>query len=132
MVTPSLRGAVLALVKSLHTLAFLGELLAIVWLVISGVRRRQDRTVALAAAAVATEAVVFIANDHVCPLTPVAERLGATNGSVSDIFLPTRLARTIPVWSTALVAIAAALHVRAVGAAARGPRAASREGLSPP
>jgi hypothetical protein len=30
---------------------------------------------------------------------------------VSDIFLPAVLARTIPAWSTALLALAAALHL---------------------
>ena len=108
--------AVLA-VKALHTGIFLGMLASILWLVVSGLARRRDRTVGLAAGLVAVESVVFVANDGVCPLTPLTERLGATRGSVSDIFLPDVVARTIPIWSSALVAIGVLLHVRAAWAA---------------
>ena len=103
----------LVLVKAVHTIVFLVELGAIVWLVVTGWLGRRDRTVRLAALAVAAESVVFVANDGVCPLTPLAERLGAANGGVSDIFLPAPLARTIPIWSTTLIAVAVLLHVRA-------------------
>lgn len=101
----------IVLVKSVHTAIFLIELTAIGWLVFTGLVGRRDRTVTIAAAAVAAEATVFVLNDQVCPLTPLAETLGASRGSVSDIFLPDAVARTIPVWSTALVAIAALLHL---------------------
>ena len=102
----------LALVRSVHTAVFLGELGAIGWLVVSGWIGRRDRSVAWAAAAVAAEAGVFVANAGVCPLTPLSERLGAADGSVSDIFLPDPIARTIPIWSSALLALAALLHLR--------------------
>jgi hypothetical protein len=42
----------------------------------------------------------------------LTEQLGASSGSVSDIFLPAPVARTIPIWSTGLVLLAIALHVR--------------------
>lgn len=99
-------------VKTVHTAVFLVELAAIGWLVVTGLVGRRNRTVALAAGAVAAEAAVFLANDGVCPLTPLTERLGATNGAVSDIFLPDVVARTIPIWSSALIALAALLHAR--------------------
>jgi hypothetical protein len=105
--------AVFAL-KALHTVIFAGELAAILWLVVSGLVRRRDRSVGLAAAAVSTEAVVFLANGGVCPITPMTERLGAAHGGVSDIFLPDAVARTIPVWSTALIGLAVVLHARPV------------------
>jgi hypothetical protein len=91
-----------------------GELSAILWLVVSGLVGRRDRTVGIAAAAVAGEAAVFLANDGVCPITPLTERLGAVEGSVSDIFLPDAVARTIPTWSTGLLVIAGLLHLRAL------------------
>lgn len=103
-----------AFVKSIHTTIFLVELTAIAWLVVTGVVGRRDRTVRVAAAAVAAEATIFLLNDRVCPLTPLAERLGASRGSVSDIFLPDAVARSIPVWSTALVALAALLHTASI------------------
>ena len=55
---------------------------------------------------------IFVANDGVCPLTPLTERLGAERGSVSDIFLPDAVARTIPLWSSALLILAAVAHAR--------------------
>jgi hypothetical protein len=102
----------LVAIKAVHSAAFLVVLSAILWLVATGLVGRRDRSVAVAAALVAAEAAVFVTNDGVCPLTPLAERHGANRGGVSDIFLPDRLARTIPLWSTALVALAAALHLR--------------------
>ena len=101
-------------VKAAHTVIFAGELSAILWLVVSGLVGRRDRTVGLAAAAVAGEVAVFLANDGVCPITVLTERLGAGHGSVSDIFLPDALARTTPMWSTALLVVAGLLHARAL------------------
>jgi hypothetical protein len=106
--------AVLVLIRGIHSGIFLVELGAIAWLVLTGVVGRRDRSTAVAAMLVAGEAAVFLANDGVCPLTPLAERHGALRGGVSDIFLPDPVARTIPVWSTALIALAAGLHVRAL------------------
>jgi hypothetical protein len=101
----------LTAIKAVHSAIFLVMLTCIGWLVASGAIGRRDRTVTLAAGLVAIEAAVFVANDGTCPLTPLAERYGAKRGSVSDIFLPDALARTLPVWSSALLAIAGALHL---------------------
>jgi hypothetical protein len=105
--------AAVAVIKSIHTAVFLTVLAAIAWLVASGALGRRDRSVGLAATAVALETAVFVGNGMVCPLTPLAERLGATRGAVTDIFLPMRVAQTIPIWSGALVALAGLLHVHA-------------------
>jgi hypothetical protein len=104
-----------AALKGVHTVIFAGELSAILWLVVSGLVSRRDRSVGIAAAAVAVESAVFLANDGVCPITPLTERMGAADGSVSDIFLPDAVARTIPIWSTALLVIAGLLHMRPIG-----------------
>ena len=106
-------------IKAVHTAIFFAELSAILWLVISGMRGRRDRSVAVASGLVAIEAAIFVVNDGVCPLTPLTERLGAARGSVSDIFLPHAVARTIPIWSTALLAVAGLLHARSVLATTR-------------
>lgn len=102
----------LAVIKGVHTVVFLAELSSIAWLLVTGLLGRRDRSTGVAAALVAAESAVFVANRGVCPLTPLAERHGAASGSVSDIFLPDVVARTIPIWSSALVAVAIALHVR--------------------
>jgi hypothetical protein len=110
---------VVAIVKTVHTAIFGVELASILWLVISGLIGRRDRTVALAAATVAAESVVFVANGGVCPLTPLAERWGSAHGNVSDILLPDFVARTIPIWSSALIVLAVGLHARSVDRNAR-------------
>jgi len=107
----SARRVQLTVVRAVHSAVFLVELGAILWLVATGITGRRDRTVAVARGLVAAEAAVFVANSGVCPLTPLAERLGARRGSVSDIFLPDAMARTIPTWSSALVALGVTLHV---------------------
>jgi hypothetical protein len=101
------------IIRAVHSGVFVAELGAIVWLVATGFLQRRDRSVALAAAMVGAECAVFVANGGVCPLTPLAERYGAVDGRVSDIFLPEPVARTIPIWATSLVALGSALHVRA-------------------
>ncbi len=97
-------------IRAVHSAVFWVELLSIAWLVATGIRGRRDRSVALAAAIVAIEGVVWIENDRICPLTPLAERYGALDGSVSDIWLPDVVARTIPQWSIPLVTMAIVAH----------------------
>ena len=101
----------LVAIRTVHSIVFLAELGSIVWLVVSGIVGRRDRSVGVAAILVAVESAVFIANDGTCPLTPLAERYGASSGSVSDIWLPDAVARTIPYWTIPLVVLGAALHV---------------------
>ncbi len=117
-----------AAIKTAHSAVFLVELGAIGWLVYTGFRGRRDRTVVLAAGLVGIEVAVFLANKGVCPMTTMVERRGDAHGSVSDIFLPAPVARTIPIWSSALLGLAALLHIRA--ARRREPdRRPSRQGL---
>lgn len=101
----------LVAIKAVHSAIFLVMLSAIGWLLATGLTGRRDRSVAAAGALVAAESVVFLANRGKCPLTPLAEQYGAQRGGVSDIFLPDAVARTIPIWSTSAVAVAAALHL---------------------
>jgi len=113
---PARRRRVLV-VKTVHTGAFAIELASIAWLVVTGVTGRRDRTVVVAGSLVATEAVVFVVNRGVCPLTQLAERLGSGHGSVSDIFLPRRVAATIPIWSSLLVGLGLLLHLGGIASA---------------
>ena len=109
----------LVAVRTIHSIVFLAELGSILWLVVTGIIGRRDRSVGVAAVLVAVESAVFIANDGICPLTPLAERYGASSGSVSDIWLPDAVARTIPYWTIPLVILGAALHVRGAVAGRR-------------
>jgi hypothetical protein len=107
----SRRGRTLTAIRAVHSAVFLVELTSILWLVATGITGRRGRSVGIAAVLVAAESAVFVVNDGICPLTPLAERHGASKGGVSDIFLPDAMARTIPIWASALVALAAVLHL---------------------
>ena len=63
----------LTVVRVMHSAVFLVELAAILWLVVTGIVGRRDRTVAVAGGLVAAEAAVFVANSGVCPRTPLAD-----------------------------------------------------------
>jgi hypothetical protein len=106
------RKPVVTAIQAVHSAVFLVELGAIGWLVYTGLVGRRDRTAGLAAGLVAAEGLVWLANAGVCPLTPLAERYGAAQGSVSDIWLPDAIARTIPQWSIPLVVLGVVLHIR--------------------
>jgi hypothetical protein len=106
------RAGRLFVVRAVHSAVFWIELCEIGWLVITGLTGRRDRSVAVAAGLVAVEGAVWLANDRICPLTPLAECYRALSGSVSDIWLPDVVARTIPLWSIPLVGMASVLHVR--------------------
>ena len=60
------------------------------------------------------ESAVFVSNNQVCPLTPLAQEMGAKSGSVADIFLPDWLSRRIPVLGGATLIVGLALHSEAL------------------
>ncbi len=83
-----------------------------VYVLYSGFARRSDRRAGIAAAVVAAETVIFAGNGFRCPLTQVAERLGAEHGSVTDIYLPGWFARNLPAIHVPLIGLAGFLHMR--------------------
>ena len=83
-----------------------------VYVLYAGLTRRSDRRTAVAAGVVAGESLIFVANGCCCPLTQVAERLGAERGSVTDIYLPERFARNLPAIHVPPIVLAPYLHVR--------------------
>ena len=78
----------------------------------AGFRRQSDRRAAIAAGVVATESLIFAANGFRCPLTELAERVGAEHGSVTDIYLPRWFAHNLPAIHVPLIALAGYLHRR--------------------
>jgi hypothetical protein len=102
----------LAVVKSIHTVIWALVEGAMVYLLASGAAGRSDRRAGVAAAIVGAESVVFLANGARCPLTSVAESLGAEDGSVTDIYLPGWLARSLPLLHVPLIVTAGWLHWR--------------------
>ncbi len=92
--------------QGFHTAAFVaisGAILAFTWEGMRGRRGRvaneQPKSIAIA------ETIVYASNNQVCPLTPLAEQLGATSGSVTDIYLPAWISKRIPVFGGSVLLI---------------------------
>lgn len=102
----------LAVVKGIHTVIWAFVEGAMLYLLASGAAGRSDRRAGAAAAIVGAESLVFLANGARCPLTGLAESLGAEDGSVTDIYLPGWLARSLPLLHVPLIVIAGWLHWR--------------------
>ena len=96
-------------VKVVHTLIFVLLSGCVLYVVISGAVNRVTVWTWVAAGAILLEGVVLLASGGRCPLTHVAERLGATDGRVSDIFLPRWCADRIFPICTALFLLGCAL-----------------------
>jgi hypothetical protein len=99
-------------VKAIHTLAWFSIEACMVYVLYAGFAGRSDRRVGIAAAVVATESLIFAGNGFRCPLTQIAERLGAERGSVTDIYLPKWFARNLPAIHVPLIGLAGVLHAR--------------------
>jgi hypothetical protein len=106
-------------VKTVHTAAFFSIASSLCYFTYTGLVRRSDRRAAIAAAVVTGEALVYAANGFRCPLTDVAQRLGAANPSVADIYLPRWVAAHIPHVTAPMYAAGLALHARNVIASRR-------------
>ena len=111
---PSARGsqAGLRAIKAIHTLAWFSIEGCMVYVLYAGFAGRSDRRAGIAAAVVAAETLIFAGNGFRCPLTQVAERLGAERGSVTDIYLPRWFARSLPAIHVPLIGLAGFLHAR--------------------
>jgi hypothetical protein len=106
------RPAVVAAIKTIHTLAWLSIESCVVYVLYAGFAGRTDKRVSIAGAIVAGETVVFAANGFRCPLTELAVRYGAESGSVTDIYLPKWFAHNIPAIHTPLLVLMTYLHAR--------------------
>ena len=104
--------ALLVVIKAIHTLAWFSIESCMMYLLYAGFARRSDRRAALAAAVVGGESLIFAANGFRCPLTLLADSLGARSGSVTDIYLPRWFAHNLPAIHVPLLVLAAFLHGR--------------------
>ena len=105
-------GAVLVAIKVIHTLAWFSIETCMVYLLYAGFAKRSDRRAAVAAAVVGGESLIFAANGFRCPLTQLADSLGARSGSVTDIYLPRWFAHNLPAIHAPLIVLGAFLHGR--------------------
>lgn len=97
MIRPRWRHASLTGIKAIHTAIFASICAAILLFVWDGMWQRAGRRPVVAGAVVLAESAIYLSNNQVCPLTPLAEQLGAERGSVADIFLPDWFSRRIPI-----------------------------------
>lgn len=100
------------LIKAAHTLAWFSIESCMAYVLYAGAARRTGRRAALAGAVVAGESLIFAANGFRCPLTQLAGKIGAADGSVTDIWLPRWFARNLPAIHVPLLAAAAYLNGR--------------------
>jgi hypothetical protein len=101
-------------IKAIHTAIFAsiaGATLVALW---DGLRGWPRRRTAIAGGMVIVETAIYVSNNQVCPLTPLAEQLGAERGSVVDLFLPAWAATRIPAVAGSIAALALALNLRAL------------------
>ena len=88
-------------VKLFHTAIFVVLSGCVLYVLFSGASNRITTGTWIAIAAILVEGGVLVTFGWKCPLTLVAERLGARDGSVSDIFLPKWFAdRIFPICGT--------------------------------
>ena len=106
------RPLALLAVKAFHSFAFLTIQSAIVYLLFKGIRKETDEKATFAAAIATAETLIYASNGFRCPLTSLAEDLGAEKGSVTDIFLPKWLASNVARIYTPLFALGLYLHAR--------------------
>ena len=108
------RPLALVSIKAIHTVIFVsiaGLVACVFW---DGVRGHPRQRTAFAAAVAIAESAVYASNNRVCPLSPLAEELGAESGSVTDIFLPAPVSRLIPSVAGSALGVGLALNVRAL------------------
>ncbi len=82
-------------IKVVHTIIFAVLSACVLFVLYSAVMNRISTWTWVALALVLAESVVLVACGWKCPLTILAERLGASEGAVADIFLPKWLADRI-------------------------------------
>jgi hypothetical protein len=100
-------------IKLVHTAIFWVLSGCVLFTLFSGLAGRVTLLTWVSVGLVVVEGVVLVVSGWVCPLTLLAERLGATRGSVADIFLPRWLAdRIFPVCTTTFVIACAIIAAR--------------------
>ncbi len=103
-------------VKAIHTLIFVVLSGCVLYVIASGAFNRITHWTWVAVVAIVLEGMILLVFRGRCPLTTVAERLGASDGSVSDIFLPRWFAdRIFPICTTMFLLGCAFVAARLLG-----------------
>ena len=78
----------LFVIKFVHSLIFWWQVACLTFLLYAGIARVFDVFVAVALASISFNGLLLLLNAGRCPMTTLAERQGAAQGSVTGIFLP--------------------------------------------
>lgn len=113
-IPPRWRDGTLVAIKGIHTAIFFSVFAAVVLTLWDGLRGTPTRRTAIAGGVVLAESALYVSNNQVCPLTPLAEAFGAERGSVVDMYLPAAVARQIPLVAGSAALLALALNLRAI------------------
>lgn len=111
----STRYRSIKLVKVVHTVAFYMMSTALLVMVYEVVLDRITWITWNAAGLFLAEGIVLLLNRGRCPMTSMAERLGASSGQITDLFLPKWFADQIfKVYGVLFVASLALLFIRLI------------------
>jgi polyferredoxin len=88
-------------IKAVHTVVFVVLSACVLCVLYSSVADRITNWTWIAVSLVVVESVVLVSCGWTCPLTILAERMGARRGAVTDLFLPKWFAdRIFPICGT--------------------------------
>ena len=93
------------IIKLIHSVIFFFMIFCLFYILYCAIISKYDWTLLVALAIIILEGLSLAFNHWRCPLTTLAEKYGAENGAVTDIFLPTWCARNVFKFSFALFAI---------------------------
>lgn len=104
-------------VKLVHTAIFVVLSACVLYVLWSGATARVTAWTWVAVAAIVLEGIALAAAGGRCPLTRLAERMGALDGSVADLFLPKWFAdRIFPICGSLFAIGCALLAIRLLAA----------------
>jgi len=82
-------------IKFIHTILFFFLAACLFYVLYCGITKTYDWTLFLAIGFILIEILVLLFNHWRCPLTSLAEKHGADKGTITDMFLPSWVARNI-------------------------------------
>ena len=91
-------------IKFIHSVLFFLLIFCLLYILYRCINRSYDWTLFAAMGVILIDGLAIVLNHRRCPLTTLAERYGAENGAVTDIFLPAWAARHVFKFFTVLFA----------------------------
>ena len=92
-------------IKFIHSILFWFMVFSLFYILYCAVTGKYDWTLIIAIGIILLDGLSIVLNHGRCHLTTLAERYGAENGSVSDIFWPRRCTRYVFKFFTVVFAI---------------------------